>query len=479
MTSKKHLSPVALLYFIYKTLVEWLWVIFVSFASVLNVFKDLHISLPLVVAGFVVLIVAISVIRYMVFTYEITDKMVTINRGIFIKKHIHIPYHRIQTITQSQLFFLIPFHLETIYIETAGHEDGKAEAVLPMVPDTVRSEIETYRQGAQPGSNSEVHNISQNLETGDENTYRINNHDLNLFSLTSLGILPIIAILGAIYGKVQEAIPDKYINSAFNKIGHESLPIIIGGVVIVLVVGLIASYLMSVLKYYRFTLSENNGQLQTTQGLITKRSFSVKQQRIQAIVFKQNVIRQLFNLTTVQTIVASKAGKEEDESDITMVPVIKNDEAATMVNGFVSWVPNSMPQLNRLVHSSYWYYIRNAILISLIVIIPSIVFFRFWGAISLVLIPLAVWVGWYSAKNNGYYIGNKQLIISDGHLLTRSIYVVETKNIQSSAVRQSVWMAKKGLAHFKIHVRSKNNDKEIELRYISKKEADELFTWLA
>lgn len=268
MTSKKHLNPVALIYFIYKILAEWLWIIFIVFASAFSVFKNLHLSLPMVVTIFVILIVIVSIIRYTVFTYEIGPEMITINSGILVKKHLHIPYQRIQTITQDQMFFLIPFHLETLNIETAGQESDKAEAILPMVPESVRIAIEERRHPSKP---------ADDLINDDELTnhiYHIDRHNLNLFALTSLGILPILAVLGAVYGRVQEAIPDRYLNKFLAAISHESALIIAVAVVILLILGMVISYFMTIFKYYHFTLSEDNGQLQTTQGLITKRSFS-------------------------------------------------------------------------------------------------------------------------------------------------------------------------------------------------------------
>ncbi|PAK68588.1 hypothetical protein B8W97_14480, partial [Staphylococcus haemolyticus] len=75
---------------------------------------------------------------YLYFTFEIDDKMLTINSGILVKKHTHIPYPKIQTIQHTQWFFLVPFHLEKLQIETAGHDSTSPEAVLPLVNERIR-----------------------------------------------------------------------------------------------------------------------------------------------------------------------------------------------------------------------------------------------------------------------------------------------------------------------------------------------------
>ncbi|WP_372830847.1 PH domain-containing protein, partial [Staphylococcus haemolyticus] len=64
--------------------------------------------------------------------------MLTINSGILVKKHTHIPYPKIQTIQHTQWFFLVPFHLEKLQIETAGHDSTSPEAVLPLVNERIR-----------------------------------------------------------------------------------------------------------------------------------------------------------------------------------------------------------------------------------------------------------------------------------------------------------------------------------------------------
>ncbi|GAY72188.1 hypothetical protein [Lentilactobacillus kosonis] len=111
-----------------------------------------------------------------------------------------------------------------------------------MVPESVRIAIEERRHPSKP---------ADDLINDDELTnhiYHIDRHNLNLFALTSLGILPILAVLGAVYGRVQEAIPDRYLNKFLAAISHESALIIAVAVVILLILGMVISYFMTILN---------------------------------------------------------------------------------------------------------------------------------------------------------------------------------------------------------------------------------------
>ncbi|WP_283680076.1 PH domain-containing protein [Lentilactobacillus sp. Marseille-Q4993] len=487
--SKKHrLHPFALLFFLFRNIVDWLWFIVVSLiglGSQIDKLTSIDGTLVMIIlaSSLAFLVVFFAILRYLFFTYEISPEMITINKGIFIKKHIHIPYGRIQTISQDQWFFLTPFHLEQVKIETAGHDDSKPEGILPVVPESVKEEIEKYRVQARHlnrmTNGSDDVQPEPEIQTEPKDVYTISNHDLNLFAATSLGILPIIAVVGAIYNRVYDTIPHKYIDSAFAELAHLSVLLIIGTVVFFLIICFLISYVGLILKYYKFTITENENQLHTEQGLLSRKTFTIKNNRVQSVQISQNILRQFFKLATLRVLTASKIGKEDNDATLTVLPVIASDQAAGMMHKFISWMPETLPTLTRLPTRSYWYLIRNSVLLMLIIIIPCIYFLKWWGTISLILLPIAFFLGLYSAKNSGFSTANGQLVVSDGHLFNRSIYITELKNIQSFELRQSIWMTKTQLAHFTVNVRSGNGNKEIELRYYPKTEADRLFSFLS
>ncbi|EHO49518.1 PH domain-containing protein [Lentilactobacillus kisonensis] len=474
MTSdtKHHLNPLSLFYFLFRHLWDWLFIVIVTVGPLYGFLEKHGISPILGFAALVVLIIFAVTIRYLCFTFEIGTDMLTINSGVFIKKHTHIPYGRIQTIQHSQWFFLKPFRLEKLQIETAGHDDKSPEAVLPLVSESIRDTIENKRVQVSRS------NVTPTATSPQPPTYLIRPRDLYIFALTSLGIFPLIAILLALYGKLQEMIPQKVINSLTSELIHQSLIIVALIGILIVIIGIAGSFLSIVQRYYRFTLTVQANQLKTYQGLFQRNSVTIPTNRIQAIRIKQNVIRQLCHLSTIQALAASSAGDDEKSNDLMVMPVVNTPEVFPTLTPFVEWTPKTSIALTHLRKTTYWYFIRNALLVTVIPIIVCLYFFHLWGLFSLILLIIAILLGWYSAGNTGWAISGNQLLMQVGHSFTRSQYVIPKKNIQSFSLHQSIWMSSKGLAHLEVNLRHGNHNQEIELRYLPLGVAQEIFEWL-
>ncbi|WP_367376272.1 PH domain-containing protein [Lentilactobacillus kefiri] len=481
MTSNKpqHLNPLAILYFIFGHSWDAIFLIIISSGPIAHFSRYIGIAPLLGFAGLIVLIVLWHTVRYLYFTFEIDDKMLTINSGILVKKHTHIPYPKIQTIQHTQWFFLVPFHLEKLQIETAGHDSTSPEAVLPLVNERIREEIERKRMGDSGVAADQAEATpEQKQSTDDAANYEIDPHELNVFALTSLGVFPIIGALLAIYGKAQEAIPEKFINSVTNVIIHQSA-IIIGIVgILIIILSIAGSYLLIITRYYKFRLHSSNNQLKTEQGMFQRNSVTIPTARIQALQIKQNVIRQWCHISTVQAVTASSAGDDEDDNDLMILPVVKNNQVFKTLTPFVNWAPKQFSQLESLNKRTYWYFIRNAALLSLIVILPCLYFFHLWGSLSLLMLPIAILMGWYAGANTGWKIIDGQLILQNGHFFSRSQYVIPHKNIQSFSFAQSIWMTHTKLAHIRVNIRHGDTNQEIEIRYLPEKTGKEIFNWL-
>ncbi|MBU9788855.1 PH domain-containing protein [Lentilactobacillus sp. IMAU92037] len=479
MTSetKHHLNPLSMFYFLFHRVWDWIIYVILTVGPLTGLLKHFHINPVLGFGALLVLIIMLIVVRYLCFTFEIAADMLTINSGIFIKKHTHIPYGRIQTIQRSQWFFLKPFKLEKLQIETAGHDDKTPEAVLPLVPESVRTAIEA-RRVTGPEAKADLTGTDNQKTAESATTYVINPHELNVFALTSLGILPLIGVLLALYGKIQEAIPQRVINSVTSEIVHQSLIIIVVVGILIILISIAGSYLSIVQRYYKFTLTAQTNQLKTYQGLFQRNSVTIPTDRIQALRIKQNVIRQWCKISTVQALAASSAGDDEKSNDLMILPVVNTQTVFKTLRPFIDWTPTQAVALNRLKKAPYWYFIRNAMLFAAVPIVICVYFFTVWGLLSLALLPIAIFLGWYSASNTGWVVSGDQLIMQVGHSFTRSQYVIPKKNVQSFSLHQSIWMSARELAHLEVNVRHGNHNQNIEIRYLPKEAAQEIFDWL-
>ncbi|BAN75761.1 MULTISPECIES: PH domain-containing protein [Lacticaseibacillus] len=504
MNEQPHrLAPVALLILWVKNVVA-LWPIFVGglfsmFGSKMS-FKELLFWLALIL-GSVTLMLGWSILRYLRFTYLVAPDGLTIQSGVFIRKTNHIPYDRIQTVQRQQWFFLKPLGLEQVSIETAGKETRKAEGQLAAVPTAVADTINRYRQGIGPESATSTTTKTTdadadaatrtrvvNTEPVPDAAYKINSHDLNQYALTSLGFIPIITGILWVLDKAQEYLPDSWYQQAEHAITGLAIYLLIGLSIIVLVLGFAVSYLNILQKYYRFTLDRTGNELRTSRGFFQTNTVSARLSRVQAVRFKQSILRQWFHLTTVQALLASGAADDEQNNDLVLMPVIRQRSAMTDMRKFISWLPTTIPELQPIPVRNRWYYVRNMPLGNLAFIVaPIILASVLWLHVSwwVWLLPIGgLWLlimalqGQYAATNAAIAIAPPdQLVIQVGEVWTRQRYYVRKKDIQAMSLAQSIWMKPCGVAHLNIHVRKGNSDQTITSRYMKADLAKEILSW--
>nr|WP_237745847.1 PH domain-containing protein [Lentilactobacillus farraginis] len=114
----------------------------------------------------------------------------------------------------------------------------------------------------------------------------------------------------------------------------------------------------------------------------------------------------------------------------------------------------------------------------LIPVAGCLYFFKIWGLLSLPLLIIAFFMGWYSSSNTGWQIYKDQLLMQSGSLFTRTEFIIPKKNVQSFSLNRSIWMAHNNLAHMQVNVRHGNHNEAVEIRYIPMKDAEKIFNWL-
>ncbi|MDN6900206.1 PH domain-containing protein [Oenococcus sicerae] len=477
MTKASHLHPFSIIGFIYKNLRStwYLW-IYMFFNVKFDNTADSLISLAELAAVLLVFIM-MPIVRYYCLTYEFNDNSLTIHSGLFVRQHNHIPYSRIQTIQHKQWFFLKPFNLESLAIETAGHNDGKAEAQLAVIPVKTAHLIEQLNRRSSQVVSTETIEADHVVEP--QAVYDITANDLSLYAITSVGLIPALIAVGSIMSQLDRFLPDHYVKAANNYFNHLSLSIALLLFVLIAILSLIVSYLRIVLRYYHFQLTKTDQKLTTIGGFFQRNTVTTPINRIQAVCIKQSILRQWLKLATVNTIIASNAAKSEDDhDDLLVIPVISNKLVFNKIHAFISWLPAINPNLNHLSVNKSYYFIRNAVIISLLPIGLAIYFWRPFGYAALLLLAVAASLGYYKSRQTAFaQVGDQQLVLQVGRLWTKELYFLPWQNIQSINYHRTVWMVHKNLAHLTINIRHGNSNQAIQLRYLSDQTANSIYNW--
>ena len=476
MTVKaKHLHPLALIVFLVEEVKTW-WLLLLLGA--IN-------GLWWVLLAAICLGLALIVGRYATMTYAITTNEIVIKSGIFNKKQHHLTYPKIQTFQTKQWFFMKPLHLVSLKIETSAHVDNQADASLPVITVKEVRELERLKQNSYSEINEPAEATSTNAEPQHSETkqaqYQIKWRDLNLYALTSFSVVPILVGVLAIYSNLDDVLPDHYINQMFSRFSQQTASVIIFDVVCLILLAIVAAYLLIIQRYYHFTIVHQGSQLTTKKGFFQTSRVTVRLNRIQSVVYVQSWLRRLLHLTTVQALVAANASDDEDSGDVVIMPVVQTKDVQHQTRRFINWLPSQdvVPASWRQTNAhGRWALIRNRLLVTAIVVIPTCIYWRPYGLLSLILLPVAWGLGAYVGKTNGLGVTENHILVAQvGRLFGQKRYYMPKKNIQSMRISQSIFMRRTGLVHLEIRLRSGNSELLVENRYLPKRDAQTIYNW--
>ncbi len=463
-----------------------------------DLFKRPLLNIGLGLGIWAVLIIVFVLPRFLATKYQLTESEFILRRGIFRRQKLHINYNNIQTVQRNQWFFMVPFGVESLTVETAAHSGNEPEVKLVAVPFAVGDELERrqHKQSAiavTPEQSTTAQTFAEKLQAKpqDASTPKTSYHhtldlpELIAYALTSLGFIPtIIALLGGFQylqqapsvAKWADAQVPAITNWAVGKINQLDVVGIGLMVLSLMAVSIISSVGVQLVRYWNFTVDFDGDRITTKKGLLQIGTVSASASRIQAVRFKANVIRGLLHKGTAQVVLASAVGKEDDDDDMVLYPMLARNQVWARLHNVVAWLPSQQPTMQTFATGRFAM-IRNAIIVPLIITGVCVYYFHTWGLLALLLVALGIAYGEFAVANRGFAISDQILFISSGSTLERTDFAVSRQHIQSVEVKQSLWMVRHDWVHVVVHIRKGNSDEEIELRYVPAQIGDQVYAW--
>lgn len=472
-----HLHPLAVFVFLKRFFGQNFIYLVVLYFSLLNnlkssiVFQISFIFLPL-------LILLSAFLSYFCFSYKIDENSITINSGIFFKKHQHIPYQKIQTIEHRQWFFLKPLKLEHLIFDTAGRSKDDKKSELFLISSDQAEIIDNLKNGQKALlGKSDIKDSELSVYSEDE--FHLNKKDLNLFSILSAKILTTVFGLAALCEFFSPILPGSFRNGSifwFNRLSFVNKLFIYTA----LFLGLyLFSYLHQLLSFYMFTVVKKNGRINISKGFFQRKVTSQPLARIQAVNIEEPILYRFFGFSKVSTFTASdvKRSEEDDEKILTIFPLIRKDILFEHLISLIDWVPKQSLPLNKPKPSGRYYFIRNAFFIWSTVFIFAVYFWHFSGLLILPVLFLAIWNADFYGRQTAWLVDRKKdiVVIGSSRLFAKEYYLLPFKAVQSVQVKQSIWMKNKNRAHLIMNIRKGNGSFKVQLRYIQKESADQIY----
>ncbi len=372
--------------------------IVVSLFPLLNL-NDSSLPVPvliaLVVAVFVAIDVTVSVVSYQRFTWELTSSELHIKKGIFNKKHEHIPFMRVYAVNATANVLERLLGLVTLTVDTAsgsqggGHIKaltlGEYEALrsemfdrkrrlvgegamgsAPVLPATRSAQLErhvaqfegTADEGVGGGmakglsrARTEMDGSSGSLRgmfggdftddaaIGFERT--LTGKQLLLKGLSGSNVLlPLLITMGFI-SQFSRYLPDSVKQQAADAVELAGAQLLAAGAVLivltlmlVLLVSWVFGVISSTLTYGGFVVRRRGGRIEVERGLLSRYSSGVSVVRVQAVRIHQGFLSRLIGYAEVSLVTASEGNHRADAvaGSLVVHPFIRRKEARAFVD---------------------------------------------------------------------------------------------------------------------------------------------------
>ncbi|NHN24203.1 PH domain-containing protein [Flavobacterium jejuense] len=317
-----------------------LWPIILVFVFNNKEYKPFFIYLT--IFGIVVLITIIAFLRYWFFKFYIDYQLeeFVIESGIFNKTKTTIPFHKIQKVTIDQSLIQRIFSVHKLELDTAGSDKKEASIKAisqQMAVELKRSLLENTKEKALLVPETEL------VERQDESFITISLPSLLKIGITSNYLISFIYLIG-IFSTISENLKqigkENLIDENINQL--ERLPIVsllLGFLIFSFTAIIITNLVITVLKYFNFTIKKDGKSFVLTYGLLNIKNTIINPEKVQIIKITQNFFQKKLNINTIEIFQASSDMKRASVKDRTKIPGCNTTEKEQIVKLIINRLP--------------------------------------------------------------------------------------------------------------------------------------------
>ncbi|NMH61457.1 PH domain-containing protein [Alteromonas sp. MYP5] len=485
----QRLAPISIAYFTasnIKQFAQFLIYVIPALAISSNVF-EMHSASYLISAavGVVSLMSLSGLISYYFYFFRVHNQHIEVKSGVLNRRHINLPFWRIQNVKVEQPFYYRPFKFASVVFDTAGSADEEAKIVaVPLAyAQKLKKHVLANTFDAQNGSpdvpTAPFHANEENEEIVNQRSMK----DLIIHGITNNRVWILLGAAAPFYdnasGYVFSWLQSKGLNldqllggesAAWWQVGLYTLT----AIVILTALLALLSIGGALLTLYGYTLSRDQDRYIRRSGLLSKQEVSMKQSRIQVITAKQDWLDKLLgrvNLYFEQNTTGTEQHAELMSPSKLLIPSVTVAEVRALVNGAM---PDS--QIYRIKYKSVskqflTFWLGGWIWPLAILLISISAYHQQWQEVGIILavsiaftlILILRWWRW------GYGYDQRYIYVRSGRM-GQDYQCLEKYKVQQISVVQSVFMQRKQIATLKILLASGT----VTIPFISEKDAWEM-----
>lgn len=427
--------------------------------------------------------------------YWIENNHFILTTGIFNKERKELDISRIQSVDTSQS--MINQIVGGVQLQIKTPSDGIELSTISKsqsieLEHTIKN-IQTQLDNSQIEIESnDFHNTKENNELHKKESFnevpkkrrvfKLSIRDLILMSLTSGAIGIAIATISPIIGSVSNIIPWKSITEEMTHLANAIVLIVSIIIGVILVASYIIGAIINFIKYFGYTLTQENHQLKIQYGLFTKKNVTVPTERIQAVVEHQSYIRKLFGFTAIHLLITSDfEEKMEDDStvggNIMIIPFIKRKEAYRIIKALIpemEFKPAHIGMPWRGFH-------RHFLIPSLVLILIGIIGLYYWSAWALFIVCIMILALIIEAllyiHLSGFQLENDEMTVQKVNLFSIKRYYLKYDKIIGMEIKTHPFLIRNHLGNFNFLISKGASNQTIGLKFSDEKSIETLKTW--
>jgi len=470
INSWQRVSPIALLYFLVKFIKglvsNFVYLLPALYVSYNHIVKNPTLWLPIVLAVLCLIFILVF-LKYYFFKFRIYNNNLEIRSGVFAKKHINLPFERIQNIKLEQPIFYRPFNVVCLLLDTAGSHKQEANIVALNLHDAEQLKKVILTNHQKSTLNNATKNSTTPCNKPELAQERILNtralFDLILHGLSNNRVWIFLGGLAPFFDEIAEYVTQWLLSLGINieqilmfndkpwwQIGFYAFTLTL----IILVPISLLSILGAVLSFYNFTLSKIGDRYIRRSGLLTKQEVTMKLSRLQMVIRQQDWLDRLFKRMNVRfeqnQSLENKLNTSAYANKI-IVPSVTEKQCQALIDD--AYPDNQLQQITFKAISKR-YLLRNIgyILLPLYLLLAGFLYINDKTLLLALISPLFAfftlviylrWRRWgYAYDNNYFYLRSGAIGIA--------IKIFPLYKVQQSQYKQSIFLRKHQLCHVRL-----------------------------
>ena len=417
--------------------------------------KDTWIAL--VFGVFALMSLTGSVIAYFKFYYFISNNQLNINKGLFRRVKLNLPFKRIQTIDFEQNIIHQAFNVVRVKIDSAGSggEEISFDALDKAQAEALRKYI--LEQKAELTEETDV--AVTETEEQKELILHLLPKDLLKIGISqnhlrTAGI--IFAFFFALAEDVSEVLKDF---DFFERLSQEAEALVTTSIFLVLLaiplflfVSFLVTLFRTVLVHYDLKFWKTSRGFKITSGLFTRKEKSVQERKIQLITWSTNPLQRVFKMFRLHLYQASSVNVIGDKS--MSVPGCYKEHVDWVVERVMPGAHAAEHEEHSIHKAARWRFILFAGVLPCIAVTAAGIFLHRYMLIWIWLyFPLAVWMAYLYHRKRRLML-HSDLAIFRGGIFGDDWRILELYKVQAVRLSQSFYQLRRDLATVTLYTAS-------------------------